>query len=199
MNPGQDHHASPARPVTEYSIDRMFSPGIYHHPESLSRIHHVSAQEAPMTTAHSSIVPSPQQWQKGHPYRSVGSQYMFGEENINTRVDAIVEMNRARQNRMNEGRCNPGDWRQESSVQERGSSRKRIEYALQRQATNYEELLLIVSAIDEELLHISSYSKTQYLDSAKNFHILFNDNHHAYHSDPCNNENTSSASASVST
>ncbi|OQR95448.1 hypothetical protein THRCLA_07861 [Thraustotheca clavata] len=63
----------------------------------------------------------------------------------------------------------PMDWRQESSGHERASNRKRIEQALRLQAHSYEELLLIVSAIDEELLHVSSNSKIQYFDSAMDF------------------------------
>ncbi|EQC26024.1 hypothetical protein SDRG_16126 [Saprolegnia diclina VS20] len=61
------------------------------------------------------------------------------------------------------------DWRQESSGHERASSRRRVEHALRSHARSYDELLLIISAIDEELLHMSSNSKMQYFDSAMDF------------------------------
>ncbi|KAF0744414.1 hypothetical protein Ae201684_000895 [Aphanomyces euteiches] len=60
-------------------------------------------------------------------------------------------------------------WREECTNQERESNRRRIENALRTHAPSYDELLLIVSAIDEELLHISSHSKFQYFDSAMDF------------------------------
>ncbi|RHZ06656.1 hypothetical protein DYB37_007135 [Aphanomyces astaci] len=61
-------------------------------------------------------------------------------------------------------------WRDECTDQERESNRCRIETALRNHAPTYEELLVIVSAIDEELLHITSRAKLQYFDSAMDFH-----------------------------
>ncbi|RQM28806.1 hypothetical protein B5M09_008291 [Aphanomyces astaci] len=61
-------------------------------------------------------------------------------------------------------------WRDECTDQERESNRCRIVTALRNHAPTYEELLVIVSAIDEELLHITSRAKLQYFDSAMDFH-----------------------------
>jgi len=59
----------------------------------------------------------------------------------------------------------PSEWREK----EREDSRVRIEKALEKNTQSYEELLLYVTAIDEELLHISSMSKMQYFDNAMDY------------------------------
>ncbi|ETW04880.1 hypothetical protein, variant [Aphanomyces invadans] len=69
-----------------------------------------------------------------------------------------------------EMRASHMNWRDECTGQERESNRRRIEYALRSHATTYDDLVLIVSALDEELLHISSCTKLQYFDSAMDFH-----------------------------
>ncbi|OQR86659.1 hypothetical protein ACHHYP_10332 [Achlya hypogyna] len=131
--------------------------------------------------------PSPSEQQQVYPLRRENDAYYVKPHNVDPTSPTAVWRARRREEAAAGGAPYPppdatsygrgsrndayyvADWRQESSGHERASSRKRVEHALRSHARNYDELLLIISAIDEELLHISSNSKMQYFDSAMDF------------------------------